>query len=139
LGRVFVLPGRTPAASICIFFPEAPSPKPSLGHFWPAILIESGMSGYVHIFRLGMREGTYGKIVGEYQFTYSASGKSWVRTFDDEASLLEFLRSDVAIPEDVAESALGELRRTGKTTIADVEIRESEAPAMGLEQLPSET
>ena len=51
---------------------------------------------------------------------------------------MKFLRSDAAIPADVVAAALEELRGAGKTTIADVEIRESEAPAMGLEQLPSD-
>jgi hypothetical protein len=96
------------------------------------------MPGFVHIFRLGAREGTYGRTVGEYQFTYNAAGKSWTRTFDDEASLIEFLRSDVALLVDVTTKAVDEVRRVGNTTIADVDIRESEAPAMGLEQLPTD-
>ena len=96
------------------------------------------MPGFAHIIRLGVREGTYGRMLGEYQFTYHESGKSWVRTFDGEASLAEFLRSDVAISTEVVAAGMEELRASGKTTIADVEIRESEAPAMGLEQMPSE-
>jgi hypothetical protein len=96
------------------------------------------MPGYAHIFRIGMREGTYGRIVGEYQFTYSDGGKTWVRTFDDQAALSDFLGSDIAVPAEIIEKALEDLHRAGKTTIADVEIRESEAPAMGLEQLPSD-
>ena len=96
------------------------------------------MLGFAHIIRLGVREGTYGRTIGEYQFTYNDGRKSWVRTFDGGASLAEFLRSDAAIPADVVAAALEELRGAGKTTNADVEIRESEAPAMGLEQLPSD-
>src|SRR5205814_10179387 len=101
------------------------------------ILIESAMPGYAHLIRLGVREGTYGKTVGEYQFTYSEGSKSWVRTFDDEPSLAEFLISDVAIPADVVDRALNQLRAEGRVTLAEIEIRESEAPAMGLQQLPS--
>jgi hypothetical protein len=97
------------------------------------------MAGFAHIIRLGVREGTYGRIVGEYQFTYNEGGKSWVRTFGDEASLAEFLRSDIAIPPEVAAAAMEELRDAGKTTLTDVEIRESELPAMGLEDLPSDS
>jgi hypothetical protein len=97
------------------------------------------MPGYANIFRLGAREGTYGKVVGEYQFTYSDGGKSWARTFDDEASLIEFLQRDVAVSAEIAEKGMDELRRAGRTTLADVDIRESEAPAMGLRQLPSDS
>ena len=97
------------------------------------------MLGFAHVIRLGVREGTYGRIVGEYQFTYNSGGNMWVRTFDDEASLAEFMGSDVAISPHVVASALEELSRSGSATVTDVEIRESEAPAMGLEQLPSDS
>lgn len=97
------------------------------------------MPGYAHLVRLGVREATYGRTIGEYQFTYNSAGKSWVRTFDDEASLAEFLLSDVAIPQDIAGPAMSDLERIGNTTIANVEIPETEAAAMGLEQLPSES
>ncbi len=96
------------------------------------------MVGFAHIVLLGAREGTYGKTLGQYQFTLNAGGNSWVRTFDNEEKLLEFLVSDIAVPGEVAQQAVAEARHTGNTTIADVEIRESEAPAMGLEQLPSD-
>ena len=75
------------------------------------------MLGFAHIIRLGVREGTYGRTIGEYQFTYNDGRKSWVRTFDGGASLAEFLRSDAAIPADVVAAALEELRGAGKTTI----------------------
>ncbi len=96
------------------------------------------MVGFAHIVLLGTREGTSGRVFGQYQFTLSAGGNSWVRTFDREERLLEFLRSDIAVTPAAAESALEELRRSGNTTIANIEFRESEAPAMGLEQLPSD-
>ncbi len=96
------------------------------------------MIGLAHIVLLGAREGTYGKTLGQYQFTLNASGNSWVRTFDSEDKLLEFLVSDISVPADIADRALAEARRNGNSTIAEVEIRESEAPAMGLEQLPSD-
>ncbi len=96
------------------------------------------MIGFAHIVLLGAREGTYGKTLGQDQFTLNASGNSWVRTFDSEDKLLEFLVSDISLPAEIAESAVADVRQNGNTTIADVEIRESEAPAMGLEQLPSD-
>jgi hypothetical protein len=40
--------------------------------------------------------------------------------------------------EDVVGSAFDQLLRAGNVTIADAEIKESGAPAMGLEQLPSD-
>ncbi len=97
------------------------------------------MPGYAHIVRLGLREGTYGRTVGDYQFTYNASGKTWARTFEDEDSLAEFLVNNAAIPRDIADPAMSELARVGNATIANVEIPETEAGAMGLEQMPSET
>jgi len=96
------------------------------------------MPGYAHLVRLGAREGTYGQTVGEYQFTYSSAGKTWARTFGDEASLSEFLLSEAAIPQDIVDPAMSDLARIGNVTIANVEIPETEAAAMGLEQIPSE-
>jgi len=97
------------------------------------------MPGYANLVRLGLRDGTYGRTVGEYQFTYVDGGKSWARTFDGEASLAEFLRSNVAVPAEVVDGALEKLRGEGHVTLAEVDIRESEAPAMGLELMPSES
>ncbi len=96
------------------------------------------MAGYAHIVRLGTREATYGRTVGQYQFTYNTGGRSWVRTFDDEISLAEFLRSEVGVVPNVADMAMEDLRRLGHATLTDIEIEEVHAPAMGLEQLPSD-
>src|SRR5512146_2705079 len=97
------------------------------------------MPGYAHLFRLDLREGTYGRTVGQYQFTYTEGGKTWSRTFDDDSSLAEFLGSYVAVPAAVVQRALDQLRREGSVTLADGDIEESEAPAMGLAQLPSDS
>ncbi len=96
------------------------------------------MPGYAHIIRVGLRDGTYGGTVGEYQFTYTEGSNSWVRTFDGESSLAEFLASDIGVPGQVVDSTIDQLRREGNVTLADIDIRDSEAPAMGLEQLPSD-
>jgi hypothetical protein len=109
------------------------------GHFPHSVLIESAMPGYAHLIHLGLRDGTYGRTIGEYQFTYNDGKNSWVRTFDGEPSLAEFLIGDVAVPPDVVDGALDQLRAEGHVTLAEIDIRESEAPAMGLEQLPSES
>jgi hypothetical protein len=110
-----------------------------LGHSAGAIFIESPMPGYANLVRLGLREGTSGRSVGAYQFTYVDGGRSWDRTFDQESALAEFLRSNVAVPAKVVDSALEELRGEGHVTLTEVDIRESEAPAMGLELTPSES
>ncbi len=100
--------------------------------------IESAMPGFAHLVRLGTREGTYGTIVGQYQFTYNTGGKSWVRTFDDEHTLAQFLRSEVGVVPEVTDRAIEELHSTGHVTLPDIEIEEVHAPALGLEQLPSD-
>ncbi len=96
------------------------------------------MPGYAHLFRLGAREATHGTSVTEYQFTYNGGGDSWARTFDDEASLAKFLRSNVGLTHARTDQVLTELQRSGKITIAEVDIPENQAPAIGLEQMPSD-
>lgn len=95
------------------------------------------MPGFIHIFRVSTEPGPYQRAVPQYQLTYSTGGSSYSRVFD-ERRLQAFLHSDIGLDPVVVGQAIEELRRTGKTTIADVEIRESELPAMGLEQLPSD-
>jgi hypothetical protein len=95
------------------------------------------MPGFLHIFFVGTELGPYGKAVLHYQLTYSTGGNSYVRVFS-EPGLEEFLDSDIGLDARLVEKAIEELRRTGKVTIADVGIRETELPAMGLEQLPSD-
>ncbi len=96
------------------------------------------MSGYAHIFRLGTRTGTHGGTLDEYQFTYNMGANSWARTFDDLGALSEFLRSNVGLTHTRTDEAVSLLRQAGKITIAEVEIPEHLAPALGLEQMPSD-
>ncbi len=94
------------------------------------------MPGYLHIFRLP--EAVNDRQATRYQLNYTVGGNSYVRVFNPEG-LDEFLRSNVGVAPEAAEEALRQLRCDGRTTIAEVDIRESEAPAMGLEQLPSDS
>ena len=100
------------------------------------MIIEEVMPGFVHIFGLGT-EPDEGHAAPQYQLNYNLAGKTYVRVFD-ERGLSKFLRSDLGIVPQAVEKALEELRREGRTTITDVEINEYEAPALGLEQLPSD-
>ncbi|MGI9100940.1 MAG: hypothetical protein ACR2IF_00720 [Terriglobales bacterium] len=95
------------------------------------------MPGYVHIFRLGSEPHNGGQ-APRYQLNYTVGGNSYVRVFDP-GGLDEFLRSNVGVTAEASDSVLQQLQRDGRATIAEVEIRESEAPAMGLEQLPSDS
>lgn len=96
------------------------------------------MPGYAHIFRLGTHPDTHGNTVEDYQFTYTFGGNTWARTFDDEEMLSEFLRSYVGLTHARTDITLSELRRAGKITIAEVDIPEPIAPAIGLEQMPTD-
>ncbi len=96
------------------------------------------MSGFIHIFLLGPEQQRSGRRVPQFQLTYNTGGNSYVRVFD-EKGLDEFLRSHAGMRGEAADEAIEELRRARKTTIADVEIKDYEAPALGLEQLPSDS
>ncbi len=95
------------------------------------------MPGFVHIFRLGTEPQKYGKIVAQYQLNYTIGGNSYVRVFD-ENGLDKFLRSNIGITPEMTDTALQQLHEAGKTTLADVEIPQHEAPALGLEQVPTD-
>ncbi len=95
------------------------------------------MPGFAHIFRVGEATGTYGKRVFEYQLNYTVGGNTYARVFDEDG-LDQFLRSDLALTPEMADQTMRELRESGKATVANVEIPAHEAPALGLQQLPSE-
>ncbi len=95
------------------------------------------MAGYIHIFRSDVATGTYGSSATEYQLTYSNGNVSYAGTFN-EAGLEEFLTTQLALaPENVAE-AVTRARLQGNVTIAEVHVPESELPAMGLHEMPSD-
>jgi hypothetical protein len=95
------------------------------------------MAGFVHIFRLGAEQQQHGRAVPQYQLNYNVGGNTYVRVFD-EHGLSEFLHSDIGLLATAADGALEELHRAGTATITDVKIKDFEAPALGLEQLPSD-
>jgi hypothetical protein len=96
------------------------------------------MPGFAHIFRLGEGTGTYGRTVEQYQLNYTIGGNTYARVFDDEAGLDRFLRSELALTPEMADKTMRELRELGRATIANVEITAQEAPALGLQQVPSD-
>ncbi len=94
------------------------------------------MPGRLHIFQLGTHKGKYGEI-RDYQVNYNNAGNTWTATLDED-KLKEFLAHNAVVEKDAADRALAELHRSGHTTLADIEIPESEAGAMGLIQQPSD-
>lgn len=96
------------------------------------------MAGYIHIFRTEAATGTYGSsAIVEYQLNYVTGGKTFAGTMDD-ARLEEFLSHNVGYTADTAAEILDRVRLYGNVTLPDVEIRESEAGASGLHELPSD-
>lgn len=93
------------------------------------------MAGYIHIFRTELATGTYGSSITEYQLTYTSGRNSWARTFDGEG-LEEFLVHDVGLAPEDAATILDRARLQGNVTVADINIPESEAGALGLQQMP---
>ncbi len=86
---------------------------------------------------LSSHKGKYGGVVREFQVNYNANGNTFSGVMPEE-KLTEFLASKAGVSPDRLELILAELRRNHEFTLSDVEIRESEAPAMGLDQAPSD-
>ncbi len=95
------------------------------------------MAGYIHIFRNEVATGTYGGSAVEYQLTYALGTHSWAGTFD-EAGLEEFLEKQVGLPAESVAEAVSRARLQGNVNISEVTIKESEAGAMGLHQMPAD-
>jgi hypothetical protein len=88
------------------------------------------MAGTLHIFRLKADPP-------QYQANINVGAVSWVRVFDAHG-LDEFLRHTWGLPESETEAMLGELRATGRTTEALVDIPEAHLPEMGFAESPSD-
>jgi hypothetical protein len=88
------------------------------------------MAGTLHIFRLKPDPL-------QYQANINVGANSWVRVFD-APGLDEFLRHSWALPESEVEAMLGELRASGRTTEALVDIPESQLAEMGFAESPSD-
>ncbi len=88
------------------------------------------MAGTLHIFRLKPDPP-------QYQVNINLGANSWVRVFDADG-LDEFLRHTWGLPESEVEAMLGELRATGHTTEALVDIPEAHLGEMGFAESPSD-
>ena len=95
------------------------------------------MAGYIHIFRSEVATGTLGRSAAEYQLTYTTGGNSYASSFG-EAELEEFLVRHVGLTLDEAGTVMDRVRLQGNATLPDIELRETEIGAMGLEQSPSD-
>ena len=69
-----------------------------------------------------------------FQFTFNAGGTAYSKVFE-EPHLREFLIEDLGLREDVSDTAMDQLRSLGNATIADVELSENDAAAMGMEEV----
>ncbi len=94
-------------------------------------------AGRLHIFELGKHPGKYGETIPEFQVNYSADGNTFIGVMEEE-KLRSFLNSKAAVSPDSLDSVMAELRRNGQLTLTDIEIPESEAPALGLNQQPGD-
>jgi hypothetical protein len=88
------------------------------------------MPGTLHIFRLKAAPL-------QYQVHYNLGASSYVQVFD-APGLNEFLRHSAALPEGEVEAMLEELRSSGHTTEANVDLPESHLGEMGFAKSPSD-
>jgi hypothetical protein len=88
------------------------------------------MSGTLHIFRLKPDPL-------QYQVNYNLGANTWVQVFSPEG-LEEFLRQGWALPGSEVEAMLEELRSSGRTTEAFVNIPEMHLGEMGFAESPSD-
>lgn len=88
------------------------------------------MPGTLHIFRL--RAAPL-----QYQVNYNLGAKSYVQVFEP-VGLDEFLRHGAALPVSEVEAMLDELRSSGHTTQAYVDLPESHLGEMGFAKSPSD-
>ena len=88
------------------------------------------MPGTLHIFRLKAAPL-------QYQVNYNLGARSYVRVFEP-GGLDEFLRHSAALPDSEVESMLEELRSSGHTTEANVDLPEAHLGGMGFAKSPSD-
>lgn len=92
--------------------------------------------GYVHLFALPPVTADSETVgVPQYQFTFNSGGNAYSRVLKGDEALIEFLGEEIGLRADVLKSAVDELRSVGKTTIADVDVSENEAAALGLQEV----
>lgn len=73
----------------------------------------------------------------QYQVNYNLGANSWVQVFDP-AGLEEFLLHSSALPVSEVNALLQELRSSGHTTEASVDLPESHLGEMGFAESPSD-
>lgn len=95
------------------------------------------MPGTLHIFRLDPKHQPYNKLEPQYQANYSTAGNNYAGAFT-EAKLKRVLEYALAMSPDETRRILDSLHRTGKATLADVEIPIPETGMLGLEQTPAD-
>jgi hypothetical protein len=95
------------------------------------------MAGYLKITRLSSKTGTYDRTVTDYQVNYTVGGVTYAVAWDD-ARLEEFLRKKVPLSAAEAVEIMAQLERSGRATIGDVNIPETEASSMGMEMIPDD-
>ncbi len=88
------------------------------------------MPGTLHIFRL--RADPL-----QYQVNYNLGANSYVQVFDP-AGLDEFLRHSSSLPISEVEAMQEELRTSGHTTEARVDLPESHLGELGFAESPSD-
>jgi hypothetical protein len=93
------------------------------------------MPGYLHIFRT--RESG-DSAASDYQVNYVIPGSSFMKLVPGDNELARFLLEVAEVPSGEIDRALGELRDSGRTNIAEVDIPLSEASALGLLRVPSD-
>jgi hypothetical protein len=93
------------------------------------------MPGYLHIFRT--RESG-DSAASDYQVNYVIPGNSFMKLVTGDDELTQFLLQEAEVPSAEIGRALGELRASGRTNIADVDIPVSETSALGLLRVPSD-
>ena len=72
-----------------------------------------------------------------YRVSYVTGSTTWARDFDFDG-LETFLIRSVGLTPERASTAISQARLHGTVNLPDVSLRESEAPAMGMTQLPSD-
>ena len=88
------------------------------------------MPGTLHIFRLKPDPV-------QYQANYNLGANSWVQVFD-ERGLDDFLRHVTALPPAEVDAIWSELRASGRTTEARVDMSESHLGEAGFVESPSD-
>jgi len=88
------------------------------------------MPGTLHIFRLKADPL-------QYQVNYNLLARSYVQVFDS-AGLDQFLRHNSSLPTSEVEKLLADLRASGHTTEAQVDLSEAHLGEMGFAESPSD-